>query len=367
MFLLSRERKTKLNIEKLLYLRKNNFDTIRFLAAALVIFSHAYPLTGNDEPWAKFYQSSYGGLGVGVFLVISGFLIAFSWDRNPDIYSFLKNRVLRIFPALIASVFLVAFVLGPLVTTLTTKEYFTNNLLYEYLKMISLYNVQFNLPGVFAENPYPNTVNGSLWTIEYEFTFYLLIVLLGVLKFFDKRVILLLCSISIILYSGNAFFEHSLYTLHMSSFWKFLTFFLVGILYYMYRDKITISKTYAGICLFVVLFSIPFGGLNHISFLIFGVYLIIYFGLTQEIKIPNLSKYGDVSYGLYVYAFPCQQLLTFLYNDISPFENFVFALLFTLILSYISWHLIEKPALKLKNVSLLSINLNKFKRTEMEN
>lgn len=339
-------------IENSLNSRKNNFDTLRFIAATAVIFSHAYPLTGDIEPQTPFYQSSYGGLGVGIFLTISGFLIAFSWDRSRNAYSFMWNRILRIFPALFIVLIFTTFILGPMVTTLPLKDYFLNSQTFEYLKMGTLYNVQYNLPGVFVDNPYPSAVNGSLWTLEYEFTFYIILMILGCLNLFDKKwVSVLIFSILISLYSFNAYFELQFYTLFGSYLIIFGSFFFIGVLYYLYKDKIILSKKYALIALLILLISTFFGGLNHILFLIFGVYLLMYIALSPDVRLPNMSKYGDFSYGIYIYAFPCQQFLIWMFKgEMTPIVNSVLSFLLTLLLAMFSWHFVEKPSLKLKNL-----------------
>ena len=91
--------------------RNNNFDFIRFVAASLVIFSHAYRLAtgrGDIEPLVLFSGSQiwFGHLAVIIFFVISGFLIAQSYERSSNVIVYFWARALRIIPALVASIFL---------------------------------------------------------------------------------------------------------------------------------------------------------------------------------------------------------------------------------------------------------------------
>ena len=160
--------------------RKNNLDIIRFLAATLVVFSHAYPLTtGNNatEPFAVCSngQMTFGELAVSIFFIISGFLITQSYDRSKNPIYYFKARVLRIFPGLIFCVLLTVFFLGPIFTELNVKDYFKDPKTYDYLKTITLYWIQYDLPGVFQTNVWPGAVNGSLWTLWYEFFFYIVV------------------------------------------------------------------------------------------------------------------------------------------------------------------------------------------------
>ena len=93
--------------------RENNFDFLRFFAAALVLFAHSYPLVGRreDEPLTLLTGYEKGGsIAVGIFFVMSGYLIASSWLASSSPKSFLIKRALRIFPALIVAVLLVPLV-----------------------------------------------------------------------------------------------------------------------------------------------------------------------------------------------------------------------------------------------------------------
>ena len=55
---------------------------------------------------------------------------------------------------------------------------------------------------------------------------------------------------------------------------------------------------------------------------------------------------GDFSYGVYVYAFPCQQMLAALLGkDLQPWSFFGLSLLLVLPLGVASWYLVERPAL----------------------
>ena len=128
--------------------RNNNFDILRFFAALHVLILHGVLLFGNDN------QNWFVALnGVAVFFIISGFLVTRSWCDNPNIFAFLKKRILRIFPALIAVVLFTALILGPIVTTLPLKEYFTDSAFFNYFKNIFLYEIYHLLPGVFQNNP----------------------------------------------------------------------------------------------------------------------------------------------------------------------------------------------------------------------
>jgi peptidoglycan/LPS O-acetylase OafA/YrhL len=157
----------------------NAFDALRLFAALLVIFGHAFRLTGDIGP--AFAGVNVATTGVKIFFVVSGYLVAQSWLRDPHPGRFLRRRLLRIVPALVAVVALTAFVLGPMVTKLPVSEYFANQGTWAYLANLVFYPAD-DLPGVFAGNIAPNEVNGSLWSLAPEMSMYLLLPALAIVS-----------------------------------------------------------------------------------------------------------------------------------------------------------------------------------------
>src|SRR5262245_22570122 len=112
--------------------RDNNFNLVRLIAAALVLVSHSWPLSGTPgEPLERFAGFSLGHLGVDIFFVVSGFLVTGSLLDRP-LGSFLRARVLRIFPALAVNSFGTAFVIGSLVTALPVGHYLASASTWRY-------------------------------------------------------------------------------------------------------------------------------------------------------------------------------------------------------------------------------------------
>lgn len=341
-----------MNIGQFTNSRKNNFDFIRLLAAIAVIFSHSFPLTletnGDENEFEPLFQlsqgqSSIGDLSVFVFFIISGFLITQSFDRSKDIMKYTVARILRIFPALIVVVFMTVLILGPLVTSESINNYFTSTETYEYFKTAFIYvGNAMTLPGVFIDNTFPGTINGSLWSLKFEFLFYMIVAVLGIMKFLNKPIVSIIYILTLALLILN-FPIGERYILTFS-------FFSAGMLLYIFRNSIPLNGYFA-FASFIVLITSLFTGGFIVLFAIFGSYLIIYIALTPKVNLSFISKYGDFSYGLYIYAFPIQQAIVhFSDGQITPITNFVIALPVTFIFAYLSWHLIEKNALKLKNV-----------------
>ncbi|WP_180953754.1 acyltransferase family protein [Bacillus sp. T33-2] len=331
------------NIDQCISSRKNNLDIIRFIAAALVLFSHSYPLTlGNNwtEPFGVLTRGdmTFGEFAVSIFFVISGFLITQSFDRSKDLVYYFQARILRIFPALIFCVLLIIFVLGPIFTDLSFRDYFNHHETYDYLRTISLYWLQFDLPGVFQTNVWPGAVNGSLWTLWFEFFFYIVVAILGVTRLLKKRIVLLGFILSTVLFIlGKGGFYTDLFR-----------YFSAGMVFYLFRKQIRLNGWVAFLSFVFLLSTIRTGYFSY-SLSIFGTYLIFYLAFDTRIKMHNFGKYGDFSYGIYIYAFPVQQIMTFISgNKLTPLENTLLSFPVTLLLAIVSWNLVEKQALKYK-------------------
>lgn len=335
-------------IQNCLNKKNNNFNLIRLLAASTVVFSHAFLLgIGNrkGEPLmvVTHGQSTLGHLAVLIFFVISGFLITMSFDKTKNISYFLKSRFLRIFPGLIFVVLLTVFLLGPLVTTLPMGEYFSKTETYTYLSTFLIYQYNNNLPGVFKGAP----VNGSLWTLQYEFPFYLLVGFLGVTKLLKKKTVLLLFIGSFAL----SFFQNPYENTQLTWIPDLLRFYAAGMLFYLYREKIPLHPMFALLSLVAVVASAYFGFFNAI-FSIFGSYLVLYFSFTFISPINKYLEKTDLSYGVYIFAYPIQETVAkyFHGNLQAALLNFLISFPLTLFFAYVSWHLVEKKALQFKRI-----------------
>lgn len=329
--------------------RDNNFDFLRFFAAALVVFGHSYGLSGQaDREPLRLFSGSYDSADIAVhaFFVMSGFLIAGSWRNSLSVLHFAAKRALRIFPALIVSVLFVMLVIGPLATTLSMAEYLGAAQTLAYLTNAALIT-QFHLPGVFESNPFPHTVNGSLWTLPYEVLMYVTVLTLGLAKVFGRSSAL----IGLVLMVAVHFhlipsYEMQSDLLHKAT--RLGMFFYAGVVLYLYRPLMPWNWKLAALLVALNLLSArsDYWELMHVVTL---PYLTLYLA---QLRIPTLSgfgKAGDFSYGLYIFSFPIQQLLMHWTGGQLGLIAFM-ALGFTasLALAVLSWHLIELPALRLK-------------------
>jgi peptidoglycan/LPS O-acetylase OafA/YrhL len=353
---------THLTIASALSGRKNNFDIIRFIAASLVIVAHAYVLNGENPllgPFARLTgdQMTFGTLGVSIFFMISGFLILQSFTHSKTIGHYALSRILRIFPALIVLVLLTVFVLGSLVTQLPLANYLSHAGTYDYLKTVFLFPVRYELPGVFTDNVASQAVNGSLWTLAYELLCYIMVAIAGVLGLLRYKVIILITFI-LLLTAHLATHFTTFFSDILKLWWRGIgfknllelsTFFVAGMCIYAYREHIKISHLFAVVALFaLILFG--YFGLLRLGMMIFGSYLVFYLAFNPAFKAHNFAKNGDLSYGIYIYAFPVQQVIFMLFGGQmdSSLLNFMLAFPITYLLAWCSWHGVEKWALHLK-------------------
>jgi len=333
--------------------RRNNLDALRLLAALLVVYSHSFIITGAGYLEPPFYRNNYGALGVNIFFFISGFLITQSFLNSESILRYLRSRFLRIFPALIVVVLATVFILGPCLTELPLREYFTSSHTYSYLSNMILYAPDYSLPGVFVNSPFDTRINAPLWTLEYEFTFYLLIILLGFLGALKKRGLILgLFLFCLVLNYFGISIRPDFYSLNVFYAIRFFIYFSAGMTAYLYRDSLPLNGKF---CLLILVFII-IGAFNHgfsdTLFLFLLCYPVLYVAYSPQIKLGWLTRYGDFSYGIYIWAWPVQQTVFYLFgNHMNGWLNLLIAGGIAVFLGAASWHLLEKRMLKLKNLS----------------
>lgn len=350
-----------MTLEQLAKGRDNNFNLIRFVAASLVLVSHSYPLAmgnGFPEPLSNSLSTSWGSIAVDVFFIASGFFIATSFSYKSSLKSFVMARVLRIYPALIVVTLLTVFLLGPIFTKLSIFDYLSNTQTLQYLikNMTLVSGIEYNLPGVFEDNPYKQAVNGSLWTLPYEIKMYFLLVVfcslfthsttrLSTTWPIDKILFISLTVIALVLHLSN----HS-YNFYDGQSLKLFTMFFLGSSFYFLQNRIQInSKT--GILLITILASSTVN--KDAFFYIYTLslaYIVFYLAYIPAGKIREFNKFGDYSYGMYIFAFPVQQMVSACIVGISIWGMIGLSFIFTFLMAYLSWELIEKNALKLKKL-----------------
>jgi peptidoglycan/LPS O-acetylase OafA/YrhL len=323
----------------------NNFDAIRIVAAFTVLYSHQFALTGRPEP-SFFGLHSWGGLAVIVFFVVSGFLVTGSWYNDPSVLRFGARRVLRLWPALTTVTVLTAYGLGAWVTTLPLEDYWKNRATLDYLNILRM-QIYYVLPGVFEHNPYPRGVNGSLWTIPLEVRCYVVLALAGLLRLMRWRSAWLAC---IALYMAWFIAKSSAdITGHVHYGRELGAFFLAGSALFVLREHWEHRPRAWLLGLGGVAALLWALGWRYTATLAFIPLLVLYAGTRSTPVLRRFGRFGDPSYGAYLIAFPVQQtVIHFLYPSFDFTATLIMATGLTFALAYASWHVIEKPALRLK-------------------
>jgi peptidoglycan/LPS O-acetylase OafA/YrhL len=333
----------------------NNFDFLRFAAATLVILHHSYALLVKPEPLFTIIGAfSYGDFAVAVFFVISGFLITASYERCRALVPFLMSRFLRMWPALIAACCFAVFLIGPLNTKWTLAEYFKCQWTWSYFKNLGLVNIQWQLPGVFLNNPFKEIVNGSLWTLPIEASMYVFTLCLGVLGIYRFRYAVLAFFALILVLQMRLLNEpHATeITFKLFPLWlgetRFSTLYLGGAVLYLFRDVCKFNWKIATLCLLLFVGSFATPMFKMVMFLTLP-YLVLYVAFAVIPYLNRFGRYGDFSYGLYVYAFPIQQMIiNYTGGHLSVFRLFCLSFVSTLAVAVLSYHFLERPCLNLK-------------------
>ena len=323
---------------------RNNFDGLRLLAALAVLFSHHFPIWGRPYP-ASVNIPMVGGAAVMAFFVISGYLVTLSWWAQPRLLAFAAKRVLRIWPALVVVVLLALCVLGPLLSSLPLAEYGRNPMTADYLRNLLL-QTRYNLPGVFTNHPLANTINGSLWTIPIEVACYAVLAACGVLGLLRWRWLWALACLGYLLWFMGTMSMDILGA--MQHRWEFPAYFVFGSLIATLREHFLPHRwRYAALAGAAALLACALN-FPYTALLLFMPAALIAVGTSTWPVLSQAGRFGDVSYGVYLYAFPIQQTLYHLWPQLGFGTSLALAATLSLVAGWLSWRLVEAPALRLK-------------------
>jgi peptidoglycan/LPS O-acetylase OafA/YrhL len=343
--------------------RVNRLDAFRLIFAVTVLCAHSYFASEGhhgSDPLARSTENQItaGSLAVDGFFAISGFLVTESWFRSRGLPNFLLRRVLRIYPGYVVACLFCVAVAGPLGAE-SVSRYWEDFHPGAFARSVGLL-LQPVLPPTFLTNPARNIVGASMWTISFEFGCYLGVAALGITGLLRRGVAFGLLLLAVAANLGCDFEAYSY--LQVAGFqppqdapdlrpwsdWaRFLSFFLAGMVAHLGRDSIPRSRIIAIACGVGLLVSSQFPP-GFVAILpLAGVYLLFYAAFPPGIGEPREGR-PDLSYGIYLYSFPIQQLIVASMNKVSPWPLSFLAIPPTLILASLSWYAIERPALALK-------------------
>lgn len=316
--------------------RGNDFDALRLAAAVAVIVGHAWVLAG--EPAPRLLGLPLHSLGVSVFFCVSGWLIAGSMQRAPSTGRFLWHRVLRIFPALIVVVAVSMLVLGPLLTTLAPEAYLASPGTWAYA-LNALLLAQYELPGVFESGHARTAVNGSLWTLGVEFCCYLGVLALRVAPARARGALAVVAVAATVALTGAGG--------ALGSSAELCAFFAVAA-----ALRLLVPAEWlrwpAGTAALVVAVLAAGTPLQQGVLWVALPVAVIAVGTASLAVLRRAARFGDFSYGLYLWGYPVQQVVIDRLGVLPPLVNLPLVVAVTLLLAVASWWLIERPALRLK-------------------
>ena len=345
--------------------RENNFDIIRLLAAIMVMSGHMSYICGGTP--LSLLGIPIQSLGVYIFFLIGGYLIYHSWSADPHPLRYAIKRFFRIWPPLAVFCVFAAIFAGPLITDISVREYFTNPGTRYYFKNLLFYPI-YSLPGVFAANPYPNAVNGSLWTLPVEAALYILIPISVVLirkiakdKFYSVWAILAaaVCGLQIVHMQAFPTWRFVIWGTDIAQTLAIIPYYFIGVLYTNPKMKEKLNLQIAVVLMLTMaLWKFGFASGLLAQYIVIP-YVIFSFALAPQPRFANILSKWECSYGLYLYGFFIQQLVTraFVRMNVLLYEPFVLALsiVITLVLAMLSFRFVEKPCIDLSKKLLQRI------------
>ena len=336
--------------------RDNNFNLLRFIAAFAVLIDHSFVLiagTSDAEPFRKTLGIALGNIAVDAFFITSGFLVTSSLFARKSALGFIWARILRIYPALLVMAVLCICVLGLWFTSLQAGAYFSHprTALFALKNSTLVTGIEFYLPGVFSSLPWKKMVNGSLWTMPYEIWMYIALAVFWIVcRLFRSLqtqaagvLILSVATIALAAHAWNHFAGRPEDLLFRLAF-----MFFSGASCFVLRGRIVLSRTIFGGALAALLVSPLHIDLFFLVYELTFAYLLLWLALVPAGQIRNFNKIGDYSYGIYIYAFPIQQALVATIAGLSVAGLISLSSLLAITMGALSWHAVEKHALRLK-------------------
>ncbi|WP_414464551.1 acyltransferase family protein [Hyphomicrobium sp. DY-1] len=332
----------------------NNFQALRWLAATSVILAHSYGLRDLQGVYTHLTGLDLGWSAVVMFFTISGYLISASAQRRSAL-EFWQARFLRIFPGLIVCTLVTALVISAF-STLSFSQFITDRQTLRYIfGSGTLLSTEYSLPGAF-QNHAVTYANGSLWTLRYEVASYFLVFVLFVLSYrtgiiFAGAIIStgFACALG---YGVPTALGHTIPVQATNFLTLFVPFAIGGWFQASKRSGPKLLWVVIAIALAAALMRTP----TNTIFAAAAISLLtLWLAFRPARVLTRLDALPDYSYGIYIYAYPIQQMTIQLLPGWHPLAQALVAFLATLVPASLSWHFIEKPAMALKSIRLFPV------------
>lgn len=322
--------------------RQNALNAWRLVLASGVILQHSWPLTGRD--FHTPFEQVFTQVWVDGFFVVSGFLITGSWLNNPRLREYAAARALRILPGLWVCVIVIAFVLAPIGAALSGGSLRLSSQI-AYVLNNAVLNIYYaDIDGTPLNVPWHGVWDGPLWTLIFELICYIAVAVLGVAGLLRRQWTVPI--IFVVAVAGSAVVGYPVMALETlpQMVLRFAVVFSAGALLYQYRDRIPARWWLVALCagLVVLLGLLP-------NYRVYAALPLAYAVIVSGVLLKRPRLRNDLSYGMYIYAWPVQQLLAaagLIWLD--PRLFFVVATACTVPLAAFSWFVVERQAMKLK-------------------
>lgn len=326
--------------------RDNALNLVRLVLASLVVFSHTPPIAGIPAN-VQIGEKPLGEWAVAGFFALSGYLIAGSRVRL-SFLAYLWRRALRILPAFWVSLLAVGFLFAPLVGSWSGGHWRLAEAVDFVVRNAGLRIYQWTIGDTLGADAF-QAWNGSLWTLFYEFGAYVVagvLLSVGLVRRNSVAVFGTLVVVLPVFYQlarGPLDISTNLY---LNALWLG-GFFVAGMFMWAVGDRVASDWRLASAALAILLVSAGIA-----KFLLLGplplAYLLLYLGGV----IPwHVGAVNDISYGMYVYAFPMQQVLAAAGFAFLGFWGFaLLAIIGTVPLAWLSWKLVEQPAMRYRSL-----------------
>lgn len=343
----------------------NNFGIIRIIAALMVMANHMSIISGGSPTIIQ-------GVGVRIFFLLGGYMTTKSLIRDPNTLRFFVKKVFRIVPALTVYVLFTALIIGPIFSSLSLKEYYTSTVTWKYLRNI-IFHVEYFLPGVFENLPYPNAVNGSLWSLPVEMLMCILMPIILCItglgkntrssKIFISFFFVGVCIFPVVL---NIFYPNAQIVIYSTD-WiqglQLMPYYMIGSLFTLSKVQKYLNLQVSTILILICICVSPHYPLSELCKMAVLSYFIFSLGFSKPAFFSDKLIGREISYGLYLYGFPIQQIIVSVFQSLGITLGysgyFLLSIFLTSIPAYISYKFIEKPCSNLSRKILSGIKDNK--------
>lgn len=322
-----------------------NMGLIRFVAAFFVIYAHSFPLSVGYSQLDLLMRvsgctMSFGSFAVHIFFISSGLLVTRSLEKNSNLLLFAKKRLIRVFPSLWLVVVLTYIVIGPLFSDTPLKEYFLESESWKYLGSCFLFPEQ-RIPGLFETNIYGGVINGSLWTLRIEIVCYIFLMFCHIFKITQEKYLKWFYPVLLLGLFLCLFVEIPIFVI-LKKYYVLLFSFYNGMLVWVYRRKIKVNYWLVPVmlALFGVTIILKMPDLGACLFFPYA-FVILVFATRQCSK--KIARSGNLSYGVYLCAFPIQQCVTHCFGGVmKQGVNFIISSIIAIVIGWLIYQIGEK-------------------------